>query len=558
MEHSIVLGKTFREHIGGRWAISWQIYVVNVPINFLAILTSIRVGPQGSDWLGWVVVALAGLAAIAVTFALAGLTVLRNRRRDPVPIPVVVAVGAVTGIFRGTVVVTAASLLNLQSFTVDEWINRSLAGGLVGAIALPLGALTLSIVATYRSERRSMINDRVTIERERLQQQGDIETLRTTLVQGVQQEVTAALESVSGADAHTVSEAMRATSHRIWDQERQVSVGDEVRIRDVLWSSIRTRPLPVLPALAVWGLSALGTLIAAIGPVRGLANLVYALAALWLCLVLANRWIRARPDQWGLATTVMLVIAYVLTSPVSYFLFDPRPLDTAIPIMVMNAVWLPVVVLLIAISTSAVASSELVLDQISKDVTVAEVKKRAVEAERDHILREIAVRLHGTAHSPMVAGSALLASSEDAAARERLLEYVGRAVAQLDTRDRPADFAESLTAVGSPWDGLVDVHVAVTPEVVTGNMTEQTRRLVERIVEEALANAYRHGGASRVDVHVDGRDGRLIVRVTDNGCGPQGSLQPGLGCRLFETAATDSWSLRGGSHGGAELEIVLG
>lgn len=134
----------------------------------------------------------------------------------------------------------------------------------------------------------------------------------------------------------------------------------------------------------------------------------------------------------------------------------------------------------------------------------------------------------------------------------------GLDVAQLDTRDRPADFAESLAAVGSPWEGLIDVHVAVTPEVVISNMTEQGRRLVERIVEEALTNAYRHGGASRVDVHVDGRDGRLIVRVTDNGCGPQGSLQPGLGCRLFETAATDSWSLRSGSHGGAELEIVLG
>lgn len=552
-----VLGKTFRQHIGGRWAISWQAYALNVPINFLAISTSIRVEPVGPQWWGWAVVALAGLAAIALAFVFASLTVLRHRRAQPVPIWVVAVVGALIGVFRGVVVVVVASSLSLQPFTVEELINRMVAGGVVGAAALPIAALTFSIISTYRTERRRLIDEMVTIERERLQQQGDIDTLRETLFQGVRAEVTAALESVSGSDPRTVSEAMRKTSHRIWDEERAIGASSDGRIRQVLWSSIRSRPLPVTPALVLWGVSALGTLIAAVGPVRGIANLTYALGALWLSLVLANRWITRRPEQWGLATTVMLTIAYILTSPVSYLLFDPRTVQSALPIMIMNAIWLPTVVLLVAISTGAVASGEMVLRQMADDVNAAEIRGRAVAAERDEMLCDIAARLHGTAHSPMVAGTALLAGSNDPSAHERLVEYVGQAVAQMDSRDRSTDLDARLRAIGTPWDGLVDVHIDIDAAVSGLVMKESDRRLIERIVEEGIANAYRHGSASQVDVGLLVAGDELVVRVADNGSGPRASRQAGLGCRLFETAAPGRWSLHRAKSGGAILTVQL-
>jgi copper chaperone CopZ len=552
-----VLGKTFRDHIGGRWAISWQAYALNVPLNFLAISTSIRVEPVGAQWWGWALVALAGLAAIAVVFVAASLTVLRRRREQPVAIWVVVAVGALTGIFRGGVVVAVASLLLLQPFTVEELINRMVAGGVVGAAALPVAALTFSVVSTYRSERHRLIDEMVAIERERLQQQGDIETLRATLVQGVHAEVTAALESVSGADPRTVSEAMRKTSHRIWDDEAEIRERHDGRIRHVLWTSVRSRPLPVVPTLVLWGVSALGTLVGAAGPLRGLWTLAYALVALWLSLLLANRWIRNRPEQWGVATVVMLTVAYILTSPVSYLLFDPGPVESALPIMLMNAIWLPTVVFLVAISTGAVASGEFVLQQMANDVNAAEIRGRAVAAERDDMLRDIAARLHGTAHSPMVAGTALLSHSDDPAAHERLVEYVGQAVAQMDSRDRSIDLVARLRSIGVPWDGLVNVRVDIDPAANTVVVKESTRRLIERIVEEGIANAYRHGGASQVAVEVRVQDSELVLLVTDNGSGPPSAREPGLGCRLFETAAPGGWSLRPGDSAGAVLIVHL-
>lgn len=552
-----VLGRTFREHIGGRWAISWQIYALNVPFNILAISTSLRVEPSGREWLGWGVVALAGLVAIAVGFILAGITVLRHRRERPVAPWVVAVVGGATGIFRGAVVVGVASVLGLQPFTVAELVNRMLAGGVVGGAALPLGALTLSIISTYRTQRHALIDERVALERERLLQEGEIEVLRNSLVQDVRNEVSTTLEMVSDRDARTVSEAMRETSHRIWSSEAARPANVEARIRDMLWTAVRSRPLPVVPVLLLWGVSAVGTLIGALGPLRGLANLLYALAVLWLCLTMANRWIGARPDHWVRATATMLLLAYLLTSPLSYLLFDPRPVQSALPIMLMNAIWLPSVVLLIAVSTSAVASGEWVLRKVADDVNVAEIRGRAVAAERDEILRDIAARLHGTAHSPLVAGTALLADTADPIARERLLEQVGRAVAQLDTQDQSVDLATRLASISAPWEGLVEVVIEIDTRVDFAVESEQARRLIVRIVEEGIANAYRHGGASMVDVVIAREAQTITVRITDNGSGPVDARGTGLGCRLFETAAPGRWSLRPAKSGGAELLVRL-
>src|SRR5690606_20386891 len=50
-------------------------------------------------------------------------------------------------------------------------------------------------------------------------------------------------------------------------------------------------------------------------------------------------------------------------------------------------------------------------------------------------------------------------------------------------------------------------------------LSHTERLLAVRVVEEAVTNALRHGGASRVDVVVREEAGKLQVVVTDNGDG---------------------------------------
>lgn len=560
MKNRRVLGMSLREHIGGRWAISWQLYLINVPFNMLAITTSIRTEPKGAQWWGWAVVAVAGLLAIAVGFAVADYVVLRNRRKRPVPILVVAIVGAMIGVFRGAVVVFSSAGLQLQPFAVSDLVNRMVAGGLLGALALPTGAFVLSVLTTYRSERHRLIDEKVTMERARLEERGQVEALRTALVAGVREEVTSALKELDTSDPREVSEAIRQTSHRIWQgesRENSEESAGNARVRNVLWTALKGNPIPVVPVLVLWGVSALGTTIAAIGIWWGIVNLVFSLSALWVSLMLANRWIRARPGQWTLAVVSMLAVAYVFMSPISYVLFDPRPPDVALPVLVLNALWLPIVVTLVTVSSGAITSSEIVLQRLSSDVNQVQISRQALEDERDAALRDLAAQLHGTAHSPLVAGSALLAGVDGETSRRRLVEQVGEAVAQIGLREGSTSVRERLAQIAAPWSGLVDVRIEVGPHLDVEPVPDTTLRTIERIVEEAIANAYRHGSADVVQVRIARLPNGIEIEVNDNGSGLGDEAQAGLGYRLFAAAAAEPWWIDNQDSGGVLLRLTI-
>ena len=58
---------------------------------------------------------------------------------------------------------------------------------------------------------------------------------------------------------------------------------------------------------------------------------------------------------------------------------------------------------------------------------------------------------------------------------------------------------------------------------LTGEPPDELRSIIYRIAQEALTNIRKHADASTVDVSLETVDGRVLVRVEDDGCG----LQPG-------------------------------
>lgn len=552
-----VLGLTFRQHIGGRWAISWVLYVINLPFNILATSTSIRSEPIGSQWWLWVAVALVGPVVIGLGFLIADITYLRHRRTKPVAIWVVAVTGLGIGVSRAAAVVALAAALGLQSLSVGDLVNRMLAGGLIGALVLPLGAFTLSCISQYRSERKRLEQERIDAERQVLKQEGELEALRETLVMGVRDQLQEAVADLTSTQVNPreVSHVIRGVSHDMW------SAGDEspmreTRVRDVLWAAVRDQPLPVAAVSSLWAVSAAGSLIAALGVVVGIASLCLSTLSIAGCLFIANCWSQRHPKQWAMAVASMVLLAWVIVSPVSFLLFDPNPWQTALPVIVVNFFWLPAVTFIVTISTGALRSSEIVLANMENDVTAMEIRRHVIEQERESTIRELAAQVHGSAHSPMVVGAALMNHSfGDDEGNEWLVEQIGRAVAQISIAQNPGSLRESLAQVARPWTGLVDVRIDVDGSCVA-DVGEETIRTVDRIVDEGIANAFRHGNASVVTarVHVDQQ--RLDIEIRDNGCGVVGEQGAGLGTRLLDAAA-DSWSLTEEKGGGVLLHVVL-
>jgi signal transduction histidine kinase len=87
------------------------------------------------------------------------------------------------------------------------------------------------------------------------------------------------------------------------------------------------------------------------------------------------------------------------------------------------------------------------------------------------------------------------------------------------------DFAEGFAG----RTGLV-ARIRIPEEV--DDLSADLQRTILRVVQEALANVYRHAGASHVSVNARITSGRLVVRIRDNGHGMVGRDRPDRPIRL--------------------------
>lgn len=178
------------------------------------------------------------------------------------------------------------------------------------------------------------------------------------------------------------------------------------------------------------------------------------------------------------------------------------------------------------------------------------------------ITRQAARVLHGAVQSKLAACSLALEraiAANDEVAYERAIEEA-RQVLREPWPLRP-DEASGMTlaeGVGSKvvlWQGLATIAVDVAPTVA--GLSGPESESVAEIVEEALCNAIRHGGASNIEVlvmpmHLAG-SAVVHVQVIDDGSGLSGG-GPGLGSAYLDEACSGNWVRTAGQGGGCRLQ----
>ena len=103
------------------------------------------------------------------------------------------------------------------------------------------------------------------------------------------------------------------------------------------------------------------------------------------------------------------------------------------------------------------------------------------------------------------------------------------------------------------WDELcaIDVQIDAGIDDSTGSGER-----VGRVVEEGLANAIRHGGATALTVALKPVDGGIRIVIDDDGTGPPATPVPGLGSTVLDQATGGRWSLTALPRG-ARLEAIV-
>ncbi|HEY8125882.1 MAG TPA: histidine kinase [Methylocystis sp.] len=122
--------------------------------------------------------------------------------------------------------------------------------------------------------------------------------------------------------------------------------------------------------------------------------------------------------------------------------------------------------------------------------------------------------------------------------------------------------ADALQALAQGWrEANPEVAIMLSIDSASGDIEEAIALTAYRIVQEGLANALRHSGASRVEVAVKRSKGALHVVVRDNGAGLEAARPPsGLGLRGMSErvgALGGALTLGNDAKGGARLTASL-
>lgn len=505
-----VLGLTLRQLIGGRWAVSWVLYLINLPLNFLGMSSHI-LDARSADVLPWVIVWAIGYVAFGVILLTANLTVLRNRRTTPVAVGLVVAVGAIAGGFRGLTVGIGADLAGISGGDLSLIAVRVITGTALGMVLVPLGALFLALINEYNGQRSALIGELTALEAIRMRAEGASDLLRETLIEELAVKIS------------TDSDSLRAASHQVWPAD---SPRERVRWGNVVMTSLLHNPFPGTAVAVVWSVSALLTLTAAIGPVRATLQVAASALAIWWIFRLARHLMPTGRLTGLLWFVVVMLATIIVTGPVASLIFDPRPLGSGTALILANAFWLPLFTILISICIGAVKSGELVLRNLQNRVTTDDIAARATEQEMLRLKRAVAESLHSV-------------QSRVYAARAQGSDQVILADLLSDP-DASRSPEEILQSVITPWASLINIQLQLPRDL----LSLAQARSVKRVMQEGLANAYRHGGASTCSIRIAREGAALVVEMIDNGAGKDPHSRPGLGSAILDEATGGAWTLR--------------
>jgi len=542
-----------RQLIGGRYALSWQGYLVMWPFSVLLIMTTAPAFTAPDRWMEGVLVSTAAYAATGAVLWLASVTILRNRAQHPAPIVLVAVVGGVAWMARSAVLKFYLESQDLPSLAPLG--ERLIFGFFLGAVTVPVTAWMVASFAFFAKRRRQLVDELVREEMKTQRLATYVEVMRQGIVERVQQRVATSKEAVRWPDSEDDAapvrgiqaldslsqEAGRELSSNLWQQARRSARVDPW---SVIRSSAMTQPFNywVLLLMFVFSIPS-HTRTWSIEVV--LAVIVPTFAYVLVVSIIANRLAprlapRAALVSYAIAIGLMFGSGFVV--------------QIAVGVVGITATGGQSLVLLAVVTFGAFyplsgpltrigAERENTLDRLRDSISQQEVRTAALQSEDERIRREIATALHGSWNANLTAASMRLQQAIDnddkQAASQALREardLIDIDIASVTQREASA-LDSTLTTLADAWQGLVDITTRVN---VTSELSATLLSTIEDVVTEGINNAVRHGDASCIDVIIEGNQSTVTITVTDNGT-PAQSPTPGLGSRFLDSVAPGSW-----------------
>ena len=562
---------SLRARVGGRWAISWQGFLLGLPFALMFTYFSSPAVWASSSWaMGLLNVVVVGTVAYSATGAvlwLAGITLLRHRRRSPAPVLAVALVGGIAWTARSAFLIGYLESQGLPSGVSPA--TRLITGFIQGVIAIPLTAWLLGTIDDFYTQRKALLGELV---REELASEGlvmEIEELRADLRERVHLTVTESVDALampgeSEAPSHAHVQALREVSDKVArgvarDLWRDAERSSRLNPLAIVQSAAASRPFSywgLVPtfALALIVLPLLWSWPVAVPMAIGMT--AFALVVSLAANRLVPRLHRGRLAAYALAVAGLFFGSAMVVRTLEAALEMQGPSGAALPwIVAMNfGVMYPC----IGLAAGTGRTKEEVLLRLRRSITEAEIRRESLRQERQRVRRDLATALHGGVQAHLMAAIIRLRQGLDAgdasAARSALEEAKRVAVLELGPhRDGSGDLRSAVDFVADVWAGIVDITADVQADRA---YSSRQIKAVEDVLLEGINNAVSHAEATHVDIRVVGSGEWIRVVVVDNGRGVNDASR-GLGSAMLDSIASKGWSLVPAQGGGSALTAQL-
>ncbi|NDH14333.1 MAG: hypothetical protein EBY47_04515 [Actinobacteria bacterium] len=572
----------WRDRLGGPWAFSWRASLVGSALISLLIIVrgSALSGsdPSPSGVIAWVGVALVAVAAKSAWQFGADRSILQQRHNTQLSLTRVFVFYSISGLIFG------AGLVIAELWISPEGSTASAGDAIVRAVALAAATVCWYVVTTilfdarerFWRQREQLLEELVASQMAQIQEEQVLDGLRDQVRADLEQPLaeaklltaTALLEnddSTSSAVPERLRElasgSVRSLSHEMMEeQQRHYSQG---RLRDV-WKTfaleIRFAIGPVLILIVM--AYAIDTAVrnqSQVGIASTIAFSVIGAVCMWLANKAMDRVPTWRIPIYAITFLVMVVLALMHVSGVTFAGMADGELAT------IDMSWAEVGFLVLLASTGLLGTSyaaavlsnrEQVLDRLREDADLSLAQEIANAQRLASTTRQLGSELHGALQTRLLVCAGAIDSAlanEDADARRDALNQAWDVLkTPLESQQQAGSIQECVDQRVAAWTGLLDVRCDMAASI--GALGGSLARSVDVVIEEGLANAYRHGDATRVDVNIwaDGND--IVVEIIDDGRG-LGDVISGMGSQRM--AAVGALSLTAHTGGGTALTVAV-
>lgn len=579
--------RSLSQRLGGRWLVSLPGYFTSVVLTFGVLLAHLTVRPANGSggptdsaasdadvplMFGYWVVSVVFAAVVAVT---AHFTAYRRRALQPVPLWMAVAYWVATLVPSAIIYELGRDAAGLVTERSLLW--RVVEVALLGMLSSAAMVLALDYATEFRRLRNDFIEKRIQTVLLEQSRQGFYEEVERQLhgeigesIRAVDPTLLAEFETSPSADLlpstsriiatlrRVSSEVVQPVSRTLWRMSAEtyppLRAGEFVRTL-LVRQPFATKSLVVLTVLANYA-----SIIDEAGVARGVLYLVAGACVITAICSAANHLMRRAPRYH----VVIVAAAFGLLQLATHGVNELRP--------TLGLAARPDGLLLLQVAWSAVFVVATMSFGVLRRLRKEHLAKFAAEVDEERVVaiaksrkvadfaRETSRVLHGAVQTRLTVCSLMIErareSNDEAALGLALME----AVAILQTPVEPVAGQETVGGEVARkvalWDGFCAISVAVDPQLI--DSPNAAARDVGRVVEEAISNAVRHGGASHISVKVSlGAGGAVSVTVEDDGIGNDDGNGNGNGNDVSKAEHATDIAHRGGV-GSAMFDQITG